>query len=97
MQAKHGELTSTRIPDPTDAAVKSAISKAEFSKHCRQRTRDEEKTLKLIEELLLSSGKSMYKLMPSTPLSLVNAMELLDFKETIGERVACMVSAHCLM
>lgn len=54
MQAKCGELASAGIPYITDAAAKSAISKAELSRHCRRRTRGEEKTIQLVEELLLS-------------------------------------------
>ena len=54
LEGKCGELASAGIPDPTHAAAKSAITKTELAKHCRQRTRGKEKTMQLIEELLLS-------------------------------------------
>jgi hypothetical protein len=54
VQAKRGELANAGIPDPTDAAAKSAITRTELARHCKRRTRGEEKTTQLIEELLLS-------------------------------------------
>ena len=54
VQAKRGELANAGIPDPTDAAAKSAITRTELARHCKRRTRGEEKTKQLIEELLLS-------------------------------------------
>ena len=54
MSAKKGEMVSAGIPDPSDAAVRKAVSKEELARHCRRRTRGAEKTVEMVESLLLS-------------------------------------------
>ena len=53
-EAKKNELIVAGVPDPSEAAVKNAVTKNELARHCRRRTRGEEKTSELIEELQLS-------------------------------------------
>jgi hypothetical protein len=48
VQAKRGELASAGIPDSIDAAAKSAVTKnGTIARHCKRRTRGEEKTTHL--------------------------------------------------
>ena len=54
ISAKRGELVSAGILSPSDAALRKAISKEELARHCRRRTRGAEKTVDLVEALLLS-------------------------------------------
>ena len=54
ISAKRGEMVQAGVVNPTDTAVKKAISKDELARHCRRRTRGAEKTTELIEELILT-------------------------------------------
>jgi hypothetical protein len=51
MSAKRSEMTLAGLANPSDSAVKHAISKEELSKHCKRKTRGAEKTIELIEAL----------------------------------------------
>ena len=44
----------TGIPNPSEAAVRKAISREEAARHCRRRTRGVAKTTEMIENLILS-------------------------------------------
>ena len=52
-EAKREELMATGVRNPSHEAVSSATSKAEILRHCRRKTRGEEVTTKLIEDLIL--------------------------------------------
>lgn len=54
MVAKRGEMVRTGIPNPSESAVRKAITKEELSRHCRRRTRGVEETVELLESLLLA-------------------------------------------
>ena len=54
MSAKRGELIQAGVPDPSESAVKKAITRGELAKHCRRRTRGAENTVEMIEALLLA-------------------------------------------
>lgn len=53
-QAKKREMEQAGIPDPSLDAVRKAITREELAKHCRRKTRGAEKTVELIESLLLT-------------------------------------------
>ena len=42
------------VPNPSMAAVKAAVSSTDIASHCQRRTRGVEKTVEMIEALLLS-------------------------------------------
>ena len=52
-EAKREELMAAGVRNPSHEAVSSATSKAEILRHCRRKTRGEEVTTKLIEDLIL--------------------------------------------
>ena len=54
ISAKRVELVSASILSPSDAAVRKATFKEELARHCCRRTRSTEKTVDLVEVLLLS-------------------------------------------
>ena len=54
LEAKRGELVASGITNPSERAIRKAITKEELMKHCRRRTRGVEETTKTIEQLLLS-------------------------------------------
>ncbi len=54
LTAKKDELIATGIRNPTDGAVRKAVTKGELAKHCRRRTRGADKTITMIEDLILS-------------------------------------------
>ena len=54
MSAKRGELIQAGVPDPSESAVKKAITRGELAKHCRRRTRGAENTVEMMEALLLA-------------------------------------------
>ena len=58
MSAKRGELQMAGIPNPSNAAVKEALTSKELARHCRRRTRGPEQTADLIESLLLTLASS---------------------------------------
>lgn len=51
-QAKRAQLRQKGVPAFTDLLVDTKISKKELSQYCRRRTRGEEVTISLIEQLL---------------------------------------------
>ena len=54
MAAKKVELRADGLRGISDDAVRQALSRDELVRHCRRVTRGAQKTIKLIEELLLS-------------------------------------------
>lgn len=58
MSAKRGELQMAGILNPSNTAVKEALTSKELAKHCRRRTRGPEETARLIESLLLTMSTS---------------------------------------
>lgn len=58
MSAKRIQLQSAGIPDPSNAAVRKALTAKELARHCRRRTRGTEETASLIESMLLSLSQS---------------------------------------
>ena len=54
LKAKRGELVAAGVKDPSDVAVRQAVSAPELARHCKRRTRGEENTTKAIEDLILS-------------------------------------------
>ena len=54
MDAERTELMAAGVTNPTNRAVRKAISRAELAKHCRRRIRGTQETLNQIENLLLS-------------------------------------------
>ena len=52
--AKKSELVKAGIANTPDNAAKNAITKDDLARHCRRRTRGTERTIDLIEKLLLS-------------------------------------------
>ena len=57
LEAKRGELVALGITNPSERAIRKAITKEELMKHCRRRTRGVEETTKTIEQLLLSPNR----------------------------------------
>lgn len=53
MSAKRSELVKSGIQNPTEKAIKLAISKTELASHCKRQTRGAEQTKEKIEALLL--------------------------------------------
>ncbi|XP_060757014.1 uncharacterized protein LOC132868060 [Neoarius graeffei] len=51
-EAKHAELQTQKIRNPTDSDVSSRITGKELALHCRWKTRSVEETTNMIEELL---------------------------------------------
>lgn len=54
LEAKLGEMRSTGIRNPSEAAARKAIKVSELARHCRRRTRGTDETIKVIESLLLT-------------------------------------------
>ena len=50
--AKRGELRMSGVANPSEEAIKEAVTKEEMARHCRRRTRGVEATSRLIESLL---------------------------------------------
>ena len=57
-RAKHEELKAAGIPNPSDSAVRKAITKAEMARHCKRRTRGVAATKEVINNLLLELSTS---------------------------------------
>jgi hypothetical protein len=53
-EAKKFELVLACFKNPSTDAVNKFISKVELVKHCKRRTREPEKTVRLIEDLIRS-------------------------------------------
>lgn len=53
-RAKREELELAGVMNPTDDAVRKAITKKELARHCRRQTRGEETTIKLLDDLINS-------------------------------------------
>lgn len=58
LSAKRGELQVAGIPNPTNTAVKSALTSKELARHCRRRTRGPDEAVHLLETLLLNMSAS---------------------------------------
>jgi len=56
--AKREELKAAGIPNPSDSAVRKAITKAEMARHCKRRTRGVAATKEAIDKLLLELSTS---------------------------------------
>ena len=54
LRAKEAELVAAGIQHPSNAAVRKAVTSEELARHCRRRTRGEDKTVELMETLLSS-------------------------------------------
>lgn len=54
LAAKKSEIVKTGVVDPSDRAVRKAVSKEELARHCKRRTRGTEETASLIESTILS-------------------------------------------
>ena len=54
LEAKRAELSNGGVPNPSEAAAKAAVTSKELAKHCRRRTRGVDRTVNMIEALLLS-------------------------------------------
>ena len=54
LEAKRNELAASGVSNPSNTAVRKAITKEELLKHCRRRTRGVDETIKIVEQLLLS-------------------------------------------
>lgn len=53
-EAKKFELVLAGLKNPSTDAVNKFISKVELAKHCKRLTREPEKTVRLIEDLIRS-------------------------------------------
>lgn len=56
--AKREELKAAGIPNPSDSAVRKAITKSEMARHCKRRTRGVAATKESINHLLLELSTS---------------------------------------
>ncbi|XP_066928708.1 uncharacterized protein [Clytia hemisphaerica] len=54
LKAKRAELINEDVQNPTLSAVKKAINSGEMARYCKRRTRGAEKTIEMIENLILS-------------------------------------------
>ena len=54
MSAKRSELIAAGVTNPTETAVRKAISRKELARHCRRRTRGTQETVHQLETMLLS-------------------------------------------
>ena len=85
-QAKRGELHTAGVPNPSHAAVKAAISPRELASHCRRRTRGVEKTVEMIEALLLSLSTATDML----GVPLLKADEMKEIWEEQKRHIPCI-------
>lgn len=58
MSAKRVELQLAGLNDPSNTAVRKALTVKELARHCRRRTRGVEETTSLIESMLLSLSQA---------------------------------------
>lgn len=54
LKAQEAELVAAGIEHPFDSGVRKAITKEELARHCRRRARGVDRTVDLLETLLLS-------------------------------------------
>ena len=86
-EAKQAELKKKNPGhEPTDAQVLASISSREVAKHCRRRTRGVEETRALIKSLL----DSMWQLVDSTGLHLINHESMSRVWEVQQKHLACI-------
>lgn len=86
-EAKRAELKKKNPGHgPTDAQVLASIRSSELAKHCRRRTRGVEKTRTLIKSLL----DSMWQLVDSTGLHLINHESMSQVWEVQQKHLACI-------
>ncbi|XP_068594396.1 uncharacterized protein [Cebidichthys violaceus] len=67
-QAKREQLRQEGVPGITDRMVDMRIGKKELSRYCRRRTRGEEATIKLIEQVLQTLGGANGRDLMGVPL-----------------------------
>ena len=53
-EAKRAEMVNAGVENPTDAAIKKAITRAELARHCRRKTRGADATISAIGDLIQS-------------------------------------------
>ena len=57
-EAKKSELVNSSIKNPSEFAVRKAVTREEMARHCRRRTRGTEETTCYLEKLLQSLAKA---------------------------------------
>ena len=55
-RAKRGELQKAGVVNPSEDAVRKAVTKEEMARHCRRQTRGVEETCKLLDSLFSSTS-----------------------------------------
>ncbi|KAK0139240.1 hypothetical protein N1851_024171 [Merluccius polli] len=86
-EAKRAELKKKHQGhEPTDAQVLASISSKELAKHCRRKTRGVEETRALIKSLL----DSIWQLVDSTGLHLINQEHMSRVWEVQQKHLACI-------
>ena len=89
LEAKRAELSIAGVPSPSVAAAKPAVRSKELACHCQSRTRGVERTVEMIEALLLSLSNATDLL--GVPLL---REEMKDIWEEQKRHVACIQDPH---